>query len=121
MDTDVFVQLLEMVKEVSPAVWAMARRQVTVDIVSSGVWTVISAGGAYGLIYVGRRSWLSYKDSLTKTTYGNANDLPAYLCFVFGGILALISVVALNYFLGTLANPDYNTLLKLVNLFMHGA
>jgi hypothetical protein len=121
MDTDVFMQLLEMVKEVSPAVWAMARRQVTIDIISAGAWFIITAVGAYVCLRAGKHYWASYQESLTRTSYGNSHDLGGYLGYVFGAILALVAGGCLNYFLGMLANPDYTTLLKLVRLFMHGA
>ena len=98
MDERLVLKLIELVEKSSPALWAIARRQVMVDVLQGVVFLVMMAILAVVI-------WYAADEFVT-----NYERLAIKWALVI--VIALFMVVVVTASVGRLMNPDYYAMRK---------
>ena len=99
--------LVEFIKGASPALWAIARQQVLVDMVSCLLWLAISIGAVCACV-----TWFKWarkkavEEDISRTARENY-WFATWVAIVIGGIFTLIALLLLSTSIRMKINPDY--------------
>lgn len=106
-------ELVGFVKTSAPALWAIYRRQVLVEIVQCALWLACSLWCCFALEKLGKRLMKLHNDAEEKRkqnahyTLKSDMDIGAWIAWGTSVLCAFISLALVSGIIGYIINPDY--------------
>ena len=108
---EILSQLISIVQDTAPALWAIARRQVVADLVTMVIWLVICLVATIVLVKVAKYGMVQYQ----KDRYSAWDMVAAFS--VIGAITTAVATVGVTCSIAQyLVNPNYYTIKVLMDL-----